>query len=203
MTKCRSNYYNTIYMWVSWEWRQLRKTWWSIFSRGRRQQGPSSLWWLIDPPDLSPELSGQPNYPWGHRSTGTRVLGAKAWEAWRHPIMPLCFLFQGRLTASRLKCSGVHLLLSMLAVSVFGKEIQAIHYSILTQGISTNGTFTWVNPSKYRNPFIISMTVLFQPNQVMFNYVDTTKIVTKAMSETTFSIHFDQSELLLSSLLIS
>ena len=71
-------------------------------------------------------------------------------------------------------------MLFMQVTSVFGKERQAIHYSILTQGISTNGTFEWINPYKYRNPFITSMTVLFQPNQVMFNNVDTTKTVTNS-----------------------
>ena len=55
---------------------------------------------------------------------------------------------------------------------VYGKEV--MHYSMLIQGSPTNGTFQWINPYKYRNPYITSITVLFRPNQVMFNNVDTT-----------------------------
>ena len=58
-----------------------------------------------------------------------------------------------------------------------------MHYSILIQGSPSNGTFEWINPYKYRNPYITSMTVLFRPNQVMFNNVDTTNIVTNSSGE--------------------
>ena len=53
-----------------------------------------------------------------------------------------------------------------------------MHYSLLIQGSFSNGTFEWINPYKYRNPYITSMTVLFTPNQVMFNNVDFTKVIT-------------------------
>ena len=31
---------------------------------------------------------------------------------------------------------------------------------MLIQGLLTNGTFKWINPNKYRNPTITSITVL-------------------------------------------
>ena len=58
-----------------------------------------------------------------------------------------------------------------------------MHCSILIQGSPSNGTFEWINPYKYWNPYITSMTVLFRPNQVMFNNVDTTNIVTNSDGE--------------------
>ena len=45
-----------------------------------------------------------------------------------------------------------------------GSERQAIHHSMLIQGLLTNGTFERINPYKYRNPTITSITVLFTPN---------------------------------------
>ena len=48
------------------------------------------------------------------------------------------------------------------------------HYSMLIQGSPSNGMFEWINPYKYRNPYIASMNILFRSNQVMFNNVDTT-----------------------------
>ena len=67
--------------------------------------------------------------------------------------------------------------------AVYGKEGQAMHYSILIQGSPSNGMFEWINPYKYRNPYITSMNILFRPNQVMFNNVDTTNIVTNSGGE--------------------
>ena len=58
-----------------------------------------------------------------------------------------------------------------------------MHYSILIQDSPINGSFEWINPSKFRNPFITSMTVLFKPNQVMFNIVDSTNVVTNTNGE--------------------
>ena len=58
-----------------------------------------------------------------------------------------------------------------------------MHYSMLIQGSPNNGMFQWINPYKYRNPYITSMTVLFRSNQVMFNNVDTTNIVTNSGGE--------------------
>ena len=58
-----------------------------------------------------------------------------------------------------------------------------MHYSMLIQGSPSNGAFTWINPYKNRNPTIISITVLFTPNQVMFNNVDTTNVVTNTNDE--------------------
>ena len=57
---------------------------------------------------------------------------------------------------------------------------------MLIQGSPTNGSFTWINPYKYKNPYITSMTVLFRPKdaQAMFNNVDTTNIVTNSNNET-------------------
>ena len=58
-----------------------------------------------------------------------------------------------------------------------------LHYSMTIQGSSTNGTFEWINPYKYWNPTITSITVLFTPNQVMFNNVDTNNVVTNSGGE--------------------
>ena len=51
------------------------------------------------------------------------------------------------------------------------------------QGSHINGTFSWINPYKYRNPCITSMSILFTPNQVMFNNVDSTNVVTNTNEE--------------------
>ena len=57
-------------------------------------------------------------------------------------------------------------------------------YSMLIQGSLTNGTFEWINSYKYWNPTITSITVLFRPNQVMFDNVDsTTNMVTNTDDE--------------------
>ena len=58
-----------------------------------------------------------------------------------------------------------------------------MHYSMFIQGSPSNGTFEWINPYKFRNPFITSITVLFRPNQVMFNNVDTINVVTNSGGE--------------------
>ena len=51
------------------------------------------------------------------------------------------------------------------------------------QGSGSNGMFQWINPYKYRNPTITSITVLFRPNQVMFNNVDSTNVITNSNEE--------------------
>ena len=58
-----------------------------------------------------------------------------------------------------------------------------MHYSMLINGTPLNGSFLWVNLYKYKNPYITSMTVLFRPNQVMFNNVDSTNVVTNSNDE--------------------
>ena len=58
-----------------------------------------------------------------------------------------------------------------------------MHYSMLMQGSPSNGMFEWINPYKYRNPYITSMNILFRPNQVMFNNVDTINVVTNSGGE--------------------
>ena len=58
-----------------------------------------------------------------------------------------------------------------------------MHYSMLIQGSPSNGSFTWINPYKYKNPYT-SMTVLFHPNGSMFNNVDTTNVITNSNDET-------------------
>ena len=58
-----------------------------------------------------------------------------------------------------------------------------MHHSMLIQGSPSNGTFSWVNLYKYRNPYITSMNVLFRPNPVMFNNVDTANVVTNTNGE--------------------
>ena len=58
-----------------------------------------------------------------------------------------------------------------------------MHYSILIQDSPINGTFEWINPSKFRNPFITSMNVLFKHNQFMFNIVDSTNVVKNTNGE--------------------
>ena len=41
-----------------------------------------------------------------------------------------------------------------------------MHYSMFIQGSSTNGSFSWIYPYKYRNPTITSITVLFKQNPI-------------------------------------
>ncbi|CBK20385.2 uncharacterized protein [Blastocystis hominis] len=53
-----------------------------------------------------------------------------------------------------------------------------MHYSMLIQGSPSNGAFEWINPSMFKDPYITSMTVLFKPNQVKFNNMDTINVVT-------------------------
>ena len=52
---------------------------------------------------------------------------------------------------------NVNLCFILLTPAVYGKEKQTIHYSMLIQGSPSNGTFSWINPYKYRNPFITFM----------------------------------------------
>lgn len=59
---------------------------------------------------------------------------------------------------------------------LYGKE-ETIHYFFLIQGLPGNGLLKWINPYKYRNPTITSITVLFRLNQVMFNNVDSTNVI--------------------------
>ena len=54
---------------------------------------------------------------------------------------------------------------------------------MLIQSSPTNGAFTWINPYKYRNSTITSITILFTPNQIMFNNVDTTNVVMNTNDE--------------------
>ena len=58
-----------------------------------------------------------------------------------------------------------------------------MHHSMLIQGLLTNGMFERINPCKYRNPTITSITVLFTPYQVIFNNVDFTNVVTNSNDE--------------------
>ena len=55
-----------------------------------------------------------------------------------------------------------------------------MHYSMLIQGSPGNYSYTWIHLYKYRNPYITSMTILFRPNPVMFNNVDSTNVVTNS-----------------------
>ena len=54
---------------------------------------------------------------------------------------------------------------------------------MLIQGSPTNGTFERINPYKYQNPTITSITVLFRSNQVIFNNVDFTNVVANPNDE--------------------
>ena len=58
-----------------------------------------------------------------------------------------------------------------------------MHYYLLIQGSPSNCTLEWINPYKYRNPYFTYITVLLTPNQVMFNNVDSTNVVTKSNDE--------------------
>ena len=49
--------------------------------------------------------------------------------------------------------------------------------------VEQRGTFEWINPYKYQNPTITSITVRFRPNHFMFNNVDTTNVVTNTNDE--------------------
>ncbi|CBK23176.2 uncharacterized protein [Blastocystis hominis] len=55
-----------------------------------------------------------------------------------------------------------------------------MHYSIFIQDSLSNGTFEWINPCKFKDPYVTSRTVLFKPNQVIFINVDTTNVVTNS-----------------------
>ena len=60
-----------------------------------------------------------------------------------------------------------------------------MHYSIIIEGSPKNGRFQWINPYKFKNPFITSMNVLFKPTQgqAMFNNVDSMNVVTNTNGE--------------------
>ena len=58
-----------------------------------------------------------------------------------------------------------------------------MHYSILIQDSPINGTFDSINPYKFRNPLITSITVLSKSNHVMFNNVDSINVVTNTNGE--------------------
>ena len=58
-----------------------------------------------------------------------------------------------------------------------------MHYSMLIKGTRLNGSFSWVNLYKYKNPYITSITVLFTSNQGMLNNVDSTNVVTNSNDE--------------------
>ena len=45
-----------------------------------------------------------------------------------------------------------------------GKFPIPLHYSMLIQGSSTSGMFSWIDPYKYWNPYIISMTAQSKNN---------------------------------------
>ena len=54
---------------------------------------------------------------------------------------------------------------------------------MLIQGLLTNGTFERINPYKYRNYTITSITVLFTPNKGIFNNEDYTNVFTNSDDE--------------------
>ena len=64
-------------------------------------------------------------------------------------------------------------------------QVKKMQYSMIVQGKSTNGTFEWINPYKFRNPFITSMSVLFNPipGESLFNNVDIMNVVTNSNGE--------------------
>ena len=53
-----------------------------------------------------------------------------------------------------------------------------MHYSMLIQGTPWKGSFTWINPYKYRNPILTPIVVLIRPEQVKFNNMGTTNVAT-------------------------
>ena len=61
--------------------------------------------------------------------------------------------------------------------------VKKMHYFMIIQGSSCNGKFEWINSNKYKNLYITFMTVLFTPNQVMFNNLDSTNVVTNSNDE--------------------
>ena len=58
-----------------------------------------------------------------------------------------------------------------------------MHLSMLIQGLLTNGTLERINPYKYQNPAITSITSLFTPNKGIFNNVDSTNVITNSNDE--------------------
>ena len=60
-----------------------------------------------------------------------------------------------------------------------------MHCSIIVQNSNNNGTFQWINPYKFKNPFITSMSILLKPTQgaAMFNNVDQVNVVTNTNGE--------------------
>ena len=69
---------------------------------------------------------------------------------------------------------------------------------MLIQGSSSNGMFEWINPYKYRNPYITSINILLRPNQVMFSNVDTINVVTNSGGEevTISPVYYTLSEII-------
>ena len=57
------------------------------------------------------------------------------------------------------------------------------HYSMLIQGLLTNGTLEWTKPYKYRNTTITFFSILFRPYQVMLNNVNSINVVTNTNDE--------------------
>ena len=58
-----------------------------------------------------------------------------------------------------------------------------MHHSMLIQGLLTKSTFERIDPYKYQNPTIISITSLFTPYQGIFNNVDSTNVAANSNDE--------------------
>ena len=86
--------------------------------------------------------------------------------------------YDSSVLAGRSTCARVHLLLSVHVMSVFGKEskpfIIPCSSKVHLVMVRSNGLIL----TSIGIPFITSITVLFRPNQVMFNNVDTINVVT-------------------------
>ena len=59
-----------------------------------------------------------------------------------------------------------------------------MHYSIIIQGKPSNGSFTWDNPYRFKNPYITMMKVLLTPTSTaLFSNIDQTNTVSNDKGE--------------------
>ena len=59
-----------------------------------------------------------------------------------------------------------------------------MHYSIIIQGKPSNGSFTWDNPYRFKNPYITMMQVLLPPTSTaLFSNIDQTNTVSNDKGE--------------------
>ena len=62
-----------------------------------------------------------------------------------------------------------------------------MHYSIIIQGKPSNGSFTWDNPYRFKNPYITIIKVLLTPTSTaLFSNIDQTNTVSNDKGESEY-----------------